>query len=230
MRALWLDLGWLVVLVITWLGGAAGARCLWEAHVLTSLLLWLIPIVYLWPLFHTITADGTGRRRAWSVSIRRHRALGTVLDFLIGRRILTFQCLRTKLLAQSIRWQEGWSDCEAEQWFITFATMGRCVEWRWKAEATVHPSRRPSRTRFRPAQEMVAVGKAVLSALRPVTTARTKRRRWGTINGFAIHPDVVAVAGLTTQDHLAECAAGEWGVTLIVITQPLEPISGVGQA
>ena len=90
MRALWLDLGWLVVLVVTFavpLTLDAYGRLTY----FTSLLLWLIPIVYLWPLFHTITAEGTGRRRrALRISITAIVGLGTVLDFLLGHRILTF--------------------------------------------------------------------------------------------------------------------------------------------
>jgi len=89
-RALWIDLGWLFVLVLTFAVpltlDAYGALTYF-----TSLLIFVIPIVYLWPLFHTITAEGTGRRRrALRVSIGAIVGLGTVLDFLLGHFILTF--------------------------------------------------------------------------------------------------------------------------------------------
>lgn len=89
-RALWLDLGWLVVLVITF-AVPLTLDAYGSLTYFTSLLIWLIPIVYLWPLFRTITAEGTGRRRrALRISIATIVGLGTVLDFLLGHRILTF--------------------------------------------------------------------------------------------------------------------------------------------
>ena len=57
----------------------------------TSLVLWGIPILYLWPVFGLITADGTGRRRRalrWTAGTIV--GLGIVLDFLLGFLTLRF--------------------------------------------------------------------------------------------------------------------------------------------
>jgi hypothetical protein len=57
----------------------------------TSLGLWGIPILYLWPVFSVITADGTGRRRRalrWTAGAIV--VLGIVLDFLLGYLTLRF--------------------------------------------------------------------------------------------------------------------------------------------
>jgi hypothetical protein len=90
MRTFWLNLGWLIVLVLTFavpLGLDAVARLTY----FTSLTIWLIPILYLWPTFRMLTATGTGRRRralAWTVvSIV---GLGIVLDFVLGFLTLRF--------------------------------------------------------------------------------------------------------------------------------------------
>ncbi len=88
-RAVWRNLGWLVVLVTT-----VAVPLVLDAYgrltYLTSLLFWAIPILYLWPLFLGLTAEGTGRRRRalrWSAGTIA--GLGVVLDFLIGH--LTFR-------------------------------------------------------------------------------------------------------------------------------------------
>jgi hypothetical protein len=57
----------------------------------TSLALWGIPILYLWPAFMMITAEGTGRRRRalrWTAG--SIVGLGIVLDFLLGYLTLRF--------------------------------------------------------------------------------------------------------------------------------------------
>jgi hypothetical protein len=89
-RTFWLDLGWLVVLVVTvalpLVLDAAG-----RLTYFTSLALWGIPILYLWPVFRSITAGGTGRRRRalyWTAGAIV--ALGVVLDFLLGYLTLRF--------------------------------------------------------------------------------------------------------------------------------------------
>jgi hypothetical protein len=89
-RAFWLNLGWLVILVVTvavpLLLDAAG-----RLTYFTSLVLWGIPILYLWPVFSTITADGTGRRRKalrWTAGTIV--VLGIVLDFVLGFLTLRF--------------------------------------------------------------------------------------------------------------------------------------------
>lgn len=89
-RTLWLDLGWLVVLVMTF----ATTLTLDAFGVLNyfwSLLLWAIPIAYLMPLFLTLTRNGSGRRRkALLLSAGLITTLGVVLDFLLGDLTLVF--------------------------------------------------------------------------------------------------------------------------------------------
>ena len=89
-RNFWLNLGWLVVLVVTValpLALDAAGRLTY----FTSLALWGIPILYLWPVFRSITADGTGRRRrALRLTVGAIVALGVVLDFVLGFLTLRF--------------------------------------------------------------------------------------------------------------------------------------------
>jgi hypothetical protein len=87
--AFWLDLGWLVMLVATFVV-ALGLDAVGRLTYFTSLTLWAIPITYLWPLFLATTTDGHRRRRralAWSAGAIA--GLGIVLDFLLGH--LTFR-------------------------------------------------------------------------------------------------------------------------------------------
>ena len=89
-RTFWMNLGWLIVLVAT-VGAALGLDAAGHLTYFTSLVLWGIPIVYLWPLFMVLTADGTGRRRkalGWTVATIV--VLGIVLDFLLGHLTLRF--------------------------------------------------------------------------------------------------------------------------------------------
>jgi hypothetical protein len=57
----------------------------------TSLAFWGIPILYLWPVFNLITAEGSGRRRRalrWTAGAIV--TLGIVLDFVFGHLTLRF--------------------------------------------------------------------------------------------------------------------------------------------
>jgi hypothetical protein len=86
----WRDLGWLVVLVVTFAVpltlDAAG-----HLSYFTSLCIWLIPIVYAWPLFHRATASGgAAPRRALRWSVAAIVVLGIALDFVFGHIILQF--------------------------------------------------------------------------------------------------------------------------------------------
>ena len=90
LRTVWLDLGWLVVLVIS-LAFPLVVDALGKLSYAWSLAFWLIPILYLIPLFLTLTADGHGRRRrALSLTVGLIVGLGVVLDFLLGPLTLTF--------------------------------------------------------------------------------------------------------------------------------------------
>lgn len=89
-RNFWLNLGWLVVLVVTFAVPLA-LDAVGRLTYFTSLVIWGIPIAYLLPAFLTITADGTGRRRRalrWTIGLIV--GLGVVLDFLLGHLALRF--------------------------------------------------------------------------------------------------------------------------------------------
>ncbi len=89
-RDFWLNLGWLVMLVVT-VAVPLALDAAGRLTYFTSLVLWGIPILYLWPVFRMITAEGTGRRRRalrWTVGTIV--LLGVVLDFLLGYLTLRF--------------------------------------------------------------------------------------------------------------------------------------------
>jgi len=84
------SLGWLVALVVTFAAPLA-LDAVAQLTYFTSLTMWLIPILYLWPTFASLTAAGTGRRRralGWTVATIV--GLGIVLDFVIGFLTLRF--------------------------------------------------------------------------------------------------------------------------------------------
>ena len=90
MRTFWLNLGWLVVLVVTFAVPLA-LDPFGFLNYFTSLAIWLIPILYLWPVFHMLTANGTGRRRrALALTVATIVGLGIVLDFVLGFLTLRF--------------------------------------------------------------------------------------------------------------------------------------------
>ncbi len=90
MRTFWLNLGWLVVLVVTF-AVPLTLDAFTRLNYFTSLTMWLIPILYLWPTFAMLTANGTGRRRrALLATVALIVGLGVVLDFVIGFLTLRF--------------------------------------------------------------------------------------------------------------------------------------------
>ena len=89
-RTFWMNLGWLVMLVVT-VAVPLALDAFGRLTYFTSLALWGIPILYLWPVFQEITSEGTGRRRRalrWTVGVIV--VLGIVLDFLLGHLTLRF--------------------------------------------------------------------------------------------------------------------------------------------
>jgi len=89
-RTFWLNLGWLIMLVMT-VAVPLGLDAAGRLTYFTSLALWGIPILYLWPVFNMLTIDGTGRRRRalrWTVGTIV--VLGVVLDFVLGYLTLRF--------------------------------------------------------------------------------------------------------------------------------------------
>ena len=59
LRTFWLNLGWLVMLVVT-VAVPLGLDAAGRLTYFTSLALWGIPILYLWPVFNSITAGRHG--------------------------------------------------------------------------------------------------------------------------------------------------------------------------
>jgi hypothetical protein len=89
-RTFWLNLGWLVMLVVT-IAVPLTLDAVGRLTYFTSLVFWAIPILYLWPAFNMITAEGAGRRRravCWSVGTLV--VLGILLDFVFGHLTLRF--------------------------------------------------------------------------------------------------------------------------------------------
>jgi hypothetical protein len=89
-RTFWLNLGWLVMLVVT-VAVPLALDAAGRLTYFTSLTLWGIPILYLWPVFSMLTAEGTGRRRralGWTVGFIV--VLGVLLDFVFGHLTLRF--------------------------------------------------------------------------------------------------------------------------------------------
>ena len=83
------DVGWLFVLVATF-AVPFTLDAYGRLTYFTSLTFWLVPILYLWPLFRSITARGRGRRRrALRTSVAALLVFGAALDFLVGH--ITFR-------------------------------------------------------------------------------------------------------------------------------------------
>ena len=103
-RTFWLNLGWLVMLVVT-VAAALRLDAAGRLTYFTSLVLWGIPILYLWPVFRMLTADGTGRRRralGWTAGTIV--VLGIVLDFVLGFLTLQFPGCNVPAASSSYIW------------------------------------------------------------------------------------------------------------------------------
>ena len=89
-RTFWLNLGWLVMLVVT-VAVALGLDAAGRLTYFTSLVLWGLPILYLWPVFRMITTEGAERRRRALIGTAGTIVvLGVVLDCLLGFLTLRF--------------------------------------------------------------------------------------------------------------------------------------------
>lgn len=89
LRTFWVNLGWLVVLIVT-VALVLTLDAYGRLTYFASLAFWGVPILYLWPVFRSLTASGTGRRRRalwWSAGTIA--VLGVVLDLVLGH--LTFR-------------------------------------------------------------------------------------------------------------------------------------------
>jgi hypothetical protein len=91
-KQVWKDVGWVFVLVATFAVPFA-LDAVGRLTYFTSLVFWVLPILYLWPLFHSLTAQGTGRRRrALRTSVATLLVFGAALDFLVGHLTFHFMC------------------------------------------------------------------------------------------------------------------------------------------
>ena len=89
LKQVWLDVGWLIVLIVTF-AVPLTLDAYGKLTYFTSLLFWVIPSLYLWPAFRSITAAGRGRRRrALRTSIFTLVGFGVALDYLVGH--ITFR-------------------------------------------------------------------------------------------------------------------------------------------
>jgi hypothetical protein len=136
LRDIWLDVGWLIVLIVTIAVPLTLDAYGWLTY-FTSLLFWLTPILYLWPAFHSITAHGRGRRRrALRVSIATLVVFGTALDFLVGHFTFRFaDCGPAGPYIKCIQGPGGSVPIE-ELLFYTFAPVAMvlvyaCADERW---------------------------------------------------------------------------------------------------
>jgi len=78
------DVGWLFVVIATF-AVPFTLDTFGRLTYMTSLTVWLVPILYLWPLFRSLTAAGRGRRRrALRTSVFALLTFGALLDFLVG--------------------------------------------------------------------------------------------------------------------------------------------------
>jgi hypothetical protein len=95
MKQICQDVGWLFALIATFAVPFTLDANGWLTY-FTSLTIWVVPIVYLWPLFRSITAAGRGRRRrAMRVSVITLLAFGAALDFLVGHITFRFDSCET---------------------------------------------------------------------------------------------------------------------------------------
>ena len=89
--SLFSNLGWLLVFAASWI-----IPLLLDAHqpswltYFSSLVIWLIPITYLWANIVRATDPGARRRKALAIAIVTVVVLGGVLDFILGNKTLIF--------------------------------------------------------------------------------------------------------------------------------------------
>ena len=57
LRSFWINLGWLVVLIVT-IATPLALDAVGRLTYFSSLVFWGIPLLYLWPVFRSLTASG----------------------------------------------------------------------------------------------------------------------------------------------------------------------------
>ena len=110
---------WLAAVVLSWLI-PIGLIPWVPATYLSSLVLWLVPIVILLPRFFQKTDPGGRRRRAMGWSIAYIAGAGTALDFLFGAVILKFDVPEKYLLP--VRAIGGWIPIEEIFFYVLGGT------------------------------------------------------------------------------------------------------------
>ena len=91
LRNLWKRLDWLFVLVLSWII-PLGFFDLWKVSYFSTLLFWVIPILYLFPVFLHSTghrSDNSSRKAFW-LTVLEMTFMGLVLDCLFGHYTFKF--------------------------------------------------------------------------------------------------------------------------------------------
>src|SRR5688572_3547717 len=136
LKQVWLDVGWLIVLIVTF-AVPLTLDAYGKLTYFTSMVFWLIPSLYLWPVFRSITAAGRGRRRrALRTSIFTLVGFGVALDYLVGHIAFRFgDCGPGGMYVYCLRTPGGLIPLE-EILFYAFAPVAMvlvyaCADERW---------------------------------------------------------------------------------------------------
>jgi hypothetical protein len=97
------DFDWLGLFLASWVAPLAFDG-IFGLRYFTSLLFWLVPTLLLLPRFLHYTDPGGRRRTAFRFAVAQIVALGVVLDFVLGRYVLTFDTVHPQ---QYVYWIRG---------------------------------------------------------------------------------------------------------------------------